>query len=606
ASIQAFADQQLESEGIARDALDHRLASWAVPEAERQAKRVHGPQGERALDWLVRERDNLMAVVHSALSKGLRSIALRALVALSPWVTTHGPYTQHLDLLTQAMSLAGEVDAPLQAQALEVRGNLRRQRGQLDEALVDLRQALDLARQCGDRSTEGSVVANLGIAAHERGLLDEAQQLHAEARAIWAELGDRRREGRALGSLAILHQEQGRLDEAERCYQQALLIFRDEMDRRSEGIFLINLGELYKEQRHLPLARHHYTQALTIVRDLGDRRLEAVVLGNLGGLDQEEERLDEAQELREQAVILLREVGDRRLEGVFTGYLGALHHTRGRPAKARDLYRDAIARLSEAGDRRFEGIFWGYLGAAEASLDRLDAAQEAFTQAEQRLGELGDTLLLTALALHRVHLPLTEARNHESQGQADEATQERDRARSMMADALRSPPIEGRSEHPDATPAARSDEVRFALRLLEQRLEVLSDDIPVPEVPGVSTAVSSAPEGALLVSKDGRAFQLPDGESVSLGRRRAPRRILQRLVEHRQSEDDENLSVYDLMEAGWPGEKLHPEAGTNRVYVAVTTLRNLGLRDLLVYRDEGYLLDPSVPVVVVPREQLEP
>ncbi|MEM6991151.1 MAG: hypothetical protein AAF721_11655 [Myxococcota bacterium] len=37
-------------------------------------------------------------------------------------------------------------------------------------------------------------------------------------------------------------------------------------------------------------------------------------------------------------------------------------------------------------------------------------------------------------------------------------------------------------------------------------------------------------------------------------------------------------------------------AGANRVYVALTTLRKLGLRDYLLSQDDGYLLDPAMPI----------
>jgi hypothetical protein len=51
-----------------------------------------------------------------------------------------------------------------------------------------------------------------------------------------------------------------------------------------------------------------------------------------------------------------------------------------------------------------------------------------------------------------------------------------------------------------------------------------------------------------------------------------------------------------LLQAGWPGERVVPSAGANRVYVALTTLRKLGLRHFLLSRDDGYLLDPALPV----------
>ena len=40
-----------------------------------------------------------------------------------------------------------------------------------------------------------------------------------------------------------------------------------------------------------------------------------------------------------------------------------------------------------------------------------------------------------------------------------------------------------------------------------------------------------------------------------------------------------------------------PEAGASRVYVAISTLRRMGLRDLLQRIDTGYLIDPATRVV---------
>ena len=40
------------------------------------------------------------------------------------------------------------------------------------------------------------------------------------------------------------------------------------------------------------------------------------------------------------------------------------------------------------------------------------------------------------------------------------------------------------------------------------------------------------------------------------------------------------------------------EAAMNRVHVALTTLRKLGLRELLVTAAGGYMLDPAVAMVL--------
>ena len=58
------------------------------------------------------------------------------------------------------------------------------------------------------------------------------------------------------------------------------------------------------------------------------------------------------------------------------------------------------------------------------------------------------------------------------------------------------------------------------------------------------------------------------------------------------------VSVYDLLESGWPGENVSPEAGAHRVYVAISRLRQLGLGDVLARTDEGYSLQPDLDVRV--------
>ena len=56
------------------------------------------------------------------------------------------------------------------------------------------------------------------------------------------------------------------------------------------------------------------------------------------------------------------------------------------------------------------------------------------------------------------------------------------------------------------------------------------------------------------------------------------------------------LPTARIVEAGWPGERILPVAAANRAKVAIATLRRLGLRQVLQTRNDGYLLDPRVPV----------
>ena len=101
---------------------------------------------------------------------------------------------------------------------------------------------------------------------------------------------------------------------------------------------------------------------------------------------------------------------------------------------------------------------------------------------------------------------------------------------------------------------------------------------------------------ALLIGQDARWLEGSMGR-FDLGRRLPLRRLLLRLVE-RRLDGGEGLSIDALLEAGWPGERPLGGAGRNRVHVALSELRKLGLRDVILRGTDGYRLDPRVPVKV--------
>ncbi len=146
---------------------------------------------------------------------------------------------------------------------------------------------------------------------------------------------------------------------------------------------------------------------------------------------------------------------------------------------------------------------------------------------------------------------------------------------------------------------------------IEQAVEV-SDRIRallgvVPDPDGFERLVGGVmgepvPRSALRIGPDAAWMQAPDGGRHQLGTRAALRRILLALAEARLHRPGASLQVADLIEAGWPGERPRADTGANRAYVLLSELRRLGLRDVLQRHDEGYRLDPSVPVQIDRRE----
>jgi hypothetical protein len=90
-----------------------------------------------------------------------------------------------------------------------------------------------------------------------------------------------------------------------------------------------------------------------------------------------------------------------------------------------------------------------------------------------------------------------------------------------------------------------------------------------------------------------RSVVLPSGQAVMLGRHGPLWNIVVALTNAHARDE---LSVQDLAEAGWPGERMSRPAARNRVHVALSTLRALGFADVLVRGGVGYAFAPRLGV----------
>lgn len=121
--------------------------------------------------------------------------------------------------------------------------------------------------------------------------------------------------------------------------------------------------------------------------------------------------------------------------------------------------------------------------------------------------------------------------------------------------------------------------------------DVLTDEAFVaPEAPAASSRLG------FEVSRRGEWFRVDGASVVSLERRKTLRAAVECLVKAQVERPGEVLSVEALARTVWPGERLPPRAAANRVYVALTSLRRLGLQPFIQYVDNGYRLVAAGPV----------
>jgi predicted ATPase len=587
-SVREYAAEKL-AEGSAITSTVARHACHYAILARSLTRMVDGRGAKRALDRLALEMENLIAVHQHALASGADGAADRALavaVALEPLLRARGPLPPLLKLLDSGLALDGSDDRSLVAQAVLARGHALAELGRGDESETERARSRDLAIEAGDCQLEGRALASLARHAWHVGRLADADALYQEALTIHRASGDRAYEGRALSHRANALYMKAEIDGARTLYRQALRLLREHGDPQSEALTLGNLGSLEHDLGRHEEARVLYEDALAILRQVGDRYNEGNYVMNLGTVALERGDHAMARESYEHSLRIQREVGNRRWEGIALAFLALCDELEGHLDDARRHHHAAETLLRDYGHPVIRALAVSWRGRMEADADALEDAQAWLDEGRRIMGDLGDTIVSPVPELCAGHLLLARARAADQSGHSDRAEEHRVAVRALLD-----------RYDPDQVPSA---DVRLALIRLGDALSEQSERPTL--IPPSRRSLSELPTVAeiLAISASARAFRVPDAEPVDLSTRRAPRRILAALADQRERYPGLALTLEELLEAGWPGERLLPEAGATRVYTAIATLRRMGLKPFLLRGDDGYLLDPSAPLARMP------
>lgn len=522
--------------------------------------------------FVARAREQLDAHTRGDASAGARLVA--CLDELEHASLGASPDEQTTLLLAIATARVGRVASPELLERLEralrespaeaallhaLRARLLEAAGRMDEAIAAFRAALEpLPSRGGEPSARDGDGVRRAVEARATILGELA---HAElARGDVATAAEHAREAfehaapsslakcRAARVVGLVAHARGQLDEAREAYVDALDRARDlGLDVEVAGL-RADLGGLRLQQRRLEEAREDYEAALAGLDPELDPIRRGLAEGNLAILEQEEGQPARAAELYARATERLQRAGHRLYTAHLQVYAGALAHEHERLEDAARLYDAARSSLRRVGDARLLALASGLAGALEAQRGRVAAAKEAFEESDRALTRVDDVGVARSVELHRAHLSLARG--------SDEAVA-----------LLRA--LEG------SEPMASSDDLRLAARLLRRRIG----------------------HGSLRVADEARALVLPDGTHVELGSRLVLWRLVSALVALREGAPGEPLAIEAAIEAGWPGERMTGDSANNRLKVALSTLRKLGLRELLVRHESGgYLLDPNVPI----------
>lgn len=533
-SVRAFVAKEAND-----DALSGRHARAILDTALPWARGIDRHGGKQCLARLGAELPNLSAA-HAYGVATRSSLALEAMEVLTPYLALRGPTDRFMALLDGALAIELPPSA-LRARVQVSRAIARWRYGQPELARADLEEALPIARAHADRLNEGRALRLRALLNWQAGLIDEAQSELEGAIEILSALPaaeDPVIAARARGDLARLYDDIGEHAKSKALAEEAIAAFRALGSAHDEGLYRVNLAIVFHREGRLAEAHAHYRQALDTLRAAEAERWVATALENLGLLHQEEGRFDEARACFDEALRGYRSIGDRQCLGTCIGNLAGLAHELGNHDEARRAYDETIDTLRAAGRASRAALLRAARGAVLADLGLIAAAKEDLDAAERDLSERGADLFAGAAALYRGHLDVAT-------GRVDDAAQRFEQAAGL---------------------SEQSDEVRLAYRLLRRLVAPRSQPAHVAE-----------DSNAFVIHRRGEHFRAPGGERVDLAHRETLRRMLEAFVARRGSP----MTVDDLVAAGWPGERMSKSSGASRVYTALSTLRNLGLRDAI-------------------------
>jgi predicted ATPase len=412
-----------------------------------------------------------------------------------------------------------------------------------------------------------NVMLARGRALLARGRFEASLRGFDDALASARVLDDTRLEARALMGIAVSHQRRHHDIPAKPVFERALELL-DATDLRRICVVRGYLGEIEQQAGRLTTARAQFDEALRLVESsqLSDRAyLESTVRLRLAFLALDEGNPAEAQYECEQVMALAVSVRSRRLQGLSDGCLALASWFHGRLDEADELIARSLQALGSAGDQANTGFALSISGAIHAARDRIDDSMAAFAAADAALADIDDQVGTATAAIYRGHLDLARART---------ATGET--ARSYRAEAERRLDLDAVGAH--------ASQARVAVRTLQRALAEVASP-------------AARDDDVLVVDHGERQIRIPGRVRwVRFGRQAVLWRLLIELCDARLRAPGQPISHDALFAAGWPGQSIAPASAQNRLHVALNSLRKLGLRPLVITRDDGYMLTPSVRV----------
>jgi len=260
---------------------------------------------------------------------------------------------------------------------------------------------------------EGYLLGNQAVWQMNDGHFEAAKEGFEQAIKIARQIGNRDSEGKNLGNLGTLYLSRGDDASAREHYRAAMTISKHINNQRWEGYWLGLLANVAKTQHDYAHARAGFERAITIARRFNDRYDEGLHLQNLGHLDIIEARYDDADRHLSQALEIAAQTGNQRRLTVCTRLHIQLDIARGKFNTTRHAIEREMTRLQQRDDppsiakllceRGLLDLAQHLPDNAQEALETLDALAVDFAEGDRLDLEAHRQRLILALQTYKGH-----------------------------------------------------------------------------------------------------------------------------------------------------------------------------------------------------------
>jgi predicted ATPase len=191
------------------------------------------------------------------------------------------------------------------------RGMMSRVSGDLDGAMRDTKESLDLFRTIGDERAIAHALGRLGNLSIAVGEYAQARGLLEECLAIRDAIGDTRGTSLAQGNLGNLAIAEGDLARAQVLLDESAIAFRRRGDMWGYGSALGNLASLALARDDVREARRLLEESLVAIRITGRARWIAWILVQLAAVTRLDGQRERAATMAADALAIFQRLGDR-------------------------------------------------------------------------------------------------------------------------------------------------------------------------------------------------------------------------------------------------------------------------------------------------------